>query len=169
MRRLVVASAIVLAGFAARAQDTGLPFAGTGHDANKPIAVSADSFIADLKNEKGVYSGNVVVTQGELKLRANEVHVLAPGGKPQRLEARGNVVFASPSGNAQSDIGVYDVPSRIVTLSGHVVLTKDQNVMRGQALEIKLASGEAKLISGKEAGERVQGLFTPSGNGKTGN
>src|SRR5262249_39230439 len=78
------------------------PFSGNGlgFDSGKPIAVNADSFLADLKGETGTYTGNVIVTQGEVKLHADEVTVLAPGGRAARMEAKGHVVVDSPSGQA---------------------------------------------------------------------
>ena len=41
------------------------PGAGLGLDSSQPIAVNADSFLADLNNEVGTYTGNVIVTQGQ--------------------------------------------------------------------------------------------------------
>ena len=71
-----------------------------GLDFSQPIAVNADSFLADLNNSTGTYTGNVIVTQGEVRLHADEVTVHAPGGRASRMEANGNVVVDSPSGQA---------------------------------------------------------------------
>ena len=142
-----------------------------GLDSNAPIAVNADSFLADLNGETGTYSGNVIVTQGMVRLHADQVKVTAPGGRASKMEATGHVVVDSPSGQAVGDSGVYDVPTQILRLNGHVVLTKDQNVMRGSALEVAMATGIARLTAGAEpqvAGQpaqppgRVQALFVPA-------
>jgi lipopolysaccharide export system protein LptA len=162
------------------------PIAGLATDSDKPIAVNADSFLADLNGEIGTYTGNVIVTQGAVKLHADEVKVHTPGGKAARMEAFGHVVVDSPSGEAVGDTGIYDVSDQMVHLFGHVVLTKDTSVMRGTALEVSMATGLAKLTAagtqtaqagatpaggtGQEApsvapGEpagRVQGLFAPA-------
>ena len=37
---------------------------------------------------------------------------------------------------------------QVLRLNGHVVLTKEANVMRGNALEISMATGLARLTSG---------------------
>ena len=141
-----------------------------GPDTTKPIAVNADSFAADLKAETGTYTGNVIVIQGEVRLHADEVTVAAPGGKASRMDARGHVVVDSPSGTAVGDTGTYDVAQQLVHLMGHVALTKDNNVMRGTALDVDIATGKARLTGGV-AGEgqiptqgqgRVQGLFLPA-------
>jgi lipopolysaccharide export system protein LptA len=149
--------------------------AGTlGISSDQPIAVNADNFTADLNAETGTYTGNVIVVQGQVKLRANEVTVAAPGGKASRMEARGNVVVDSPSGIARGTTAVYDVPGQVIRMAGPVVLTKDQNVMRGNALVVEVASGRARLTGGAAAqggqgtgGGRVQGLFVPQTRSQT--
>jgi len=161
----VVAAALLISG-------TALPAAGPpggsglGFDSGKPIAVNADSFLADLKGETGTYTGNVIVTQGEVKLHADEVTVLAPGGRASRMEAKGHVVVDSPSGQAVGDNGVYDVAAQNLRLTGHVVLTQEANVMRGSELQVSMATGIATLSAAPQtpgqAPGRVQGLFVPA-------
>ena len=128
--------------------------------------MNADSFLADLKGETGTYTGNVIVTQGEVRLHADEVTVLAPGGRAQRMEAKGHVIVDSPSGQAVGDNGIYDVAAQNLKLTGHVVLTQDANVMRGSELQVSMATGIATLSAAPQApGEapgRVQGLFVPA-------
>jgi lipopolysaccharide export system protein LptA len=135
----------------------------SGLETSKPIAVNADNFIADLAGETGTYTGNVVVTQGAVKLHADKVLVAAPGGKASRMEATGHVVVDSPSGTAVGDRGTYDVAAETVRLAGNVVLTKDNNVLRGNALDVHMRTGEAKLVGAPTASGtgRVQGLFVP--------
>ena len=142
-----------------------------GLDSDQPIAVNADSFLADLNGETGTYTGNVIVTQGRVRLHADQVKVTAPGGRASRMEAQGHVIVDSPSGQAVGDAGIYDVAQKVLRLNGHVVLTKEANVMRGSALEISMATGLARLTSGAPAqgqpAGRVQGLFVPAQKGST--
>jgi lipopolysaccharide export system protein LptA len=144
-----------------------------GLDSNAPIAVNADSFLADLNGETGTYTGNVIVTQGSVKLHADRVKVTAPSGHASKMEAQGHVVVDSPSGQAVGDNGFYDVPTQVLRLNGNVVLTKEANVMRGAVLEISMATGIARLTAGAQAtapgqapapapAGRVQGLFIPA-------
>lgn len=131
------------------------------HNANAPISVTADSFTGDFESKVGTYSGNVLVSQGDFKMHADKVMVKVEQGKPNRIEANGNIVFDAPSGTATGDTGVYELGPRTITLSGRVVLTKDKNVMRGTSLVINLATGKARLGAAGLPGGRVQGLFTP--------
>ena len=139
-------------------------------NSNEPINVSADNFIAEKEPVKsgpgvinGTYSGNVVITQGDIRMRADTVRINVIANKPNKIYADGNVVVVSASGTATGDHGVYDVAPRLVTLTGHVVLTKEKDVMRGAQLTVNLVTGVAQLGGGVAGthGGRVQGLFTP--------
>ena len=139
------------------------------HDANAPINVSADKFLADSNAKTGTWSGNVLVVQGDMRMRANSVRLNVTGkdNKPDKILATGNVVVDSPnSGTVTGDNGVYDVVARTVTMTGKVVLTRQKDVMRGSQLTVNLETGVATLGGGAKApgttsGGRVQGIFTP--------
>jgi lipopolysaccharide export system protein LptA len=145
---------------------------------SEPIDVSADNFVAEkvpVKSGPGVingtYNGNVIIKQGDMRLRADSVRLLVVGGHADRAFATGHIVIDSPnSGTATGDTGVYEVGPRIATLTGHVVLTKERNVMRGEQLTVNLVTGKATLGGGVNGthGGRVQGIFTPppQGGGK---
>lgn len=144
------------------------------HDSNAPINISADKFVADSNAKTGTWTGNVVVTQSDMRMRANNVRLNVTGkdNKPDKIFATGNVVVDSPnSGTVTGDDGVYDVVAHTVTMTGKVVLTKDKDVMRGTLLTVNLDTGKATLGAGRgpgnaaaggaQTGGRVQGVFTP--------
>jgi len=136
-------------------------------DSNAPINISSDSFQADLNGKTGTWKGNVVVVQGDMKLRANSVRMSTVNGKADKVLASGNVVVDSPkSGTATGDNGVYNVGPRTVLMTGNVVLKKGKDVMRGQQLTVNLETGQAVLGGGvkgtTQSGNRVQAVFTPN-------
>jgi lipopolysaccharide export system protein LptA len=138
------------------------------HDSNAPINVTSDNFVGNFETKVGDYIGNVIVTQADDKLRADRVKVNVVNNKPTKFEAFGHVVFVSTSGTATGDNGVYDLgPPRMVTLTGHVVLTKEKDVMHGTKLVVNMVTGESHLTAQGSAGNRVQGLFVqqPSAQG----
>ena len=102
-RAFVASVSIVL--FAGAAHAAVAPGNPLGLNSREPIAVNADSFLADLNGNTGTYTGNVIVTQGQVKLHADEVKVIAPAGRASRMEAQGHVVVDSPSGRAIADTG----------------------------------------------------------------
>jgi lipopolysaccharide export system protein LptA len=156
-----------------------------------PIEITADS-LEVLQNQKiATFTGNVDAVQGDMVLSADRLRVYydgddqnaAPGpagtGSIRRIEADGNVLMSSPRETAQGEAGVYDVAASQVTLDGAVVLTRGDNVIRGQRLEVDLASGRSRVfaaVPSTEGGtppQRVRALFTPeksaqSGAGPTG-
>ena len=136
---------------------------------NAPIDLSADNMAADQNTGMVVYTGNVIVHQGEVKLRADKMRAKLVGNNPSHLYADGRVVIDAPSGIATGDVGVYDVEPRLITLTGNVVLTKDKNVLRGHKLVVNLITGQATLDGGQGKTGRVQALFTPSTEGATQN
>jgi lipopolysaccharide export system protein LptA len=172
----------------------GLMFAGTlmvadgraqsleKHDTSLPIEITADSLEVLQDRKIATFAGNVDAVQGDMVLRADQLRVhygddgtSAPGGPPgmgsiRRIEAEGNVLLSSPRETAQGEIGVYDVPANQLTMEGSVVLTQDDNVIRGQRLEIDLVSGRSRVLAavpsteGGTAPQRVRALFTPEGS-----
>ena len=161
MMRELLALAVAVGFCAAAHAEQGTGAAIGMKNPNAPIEVTADNFDADANAKTAVYSGNVIVHQGDVRMRANKVRVNVVGGKPDKIFAQGRVVVDAPSGTATGDDGVYDVNPRLVTLTGHVVLSREKNVMRGSLLIVNLVTGQATLDGGKKQGGRVQGLFTP--------
>jgi lipopolysaccharide export system protein LptA len=151
------------------------------HDTSLPIEITADSLEVLQDRKIATFAGNVDAVQGDMVLRADQLRVhygddgkAAPGapgmGSIRRIEAEGNVLLSSPRETAQGEIGVYDVPANQLTMEGSVVLTQDDNVIRGQRLEIDLVSGRSRVLAavpsteGGTAPQRVRALFTPEGS-----
>ena len=142
-------------------------------NANADINISSDAFQADLNGKTGTWQGNVVVVQGDMKLRANSVRVTTVKGEADKVIATGNVVVDSPAtGTATGENGVYAVVPRTVTLNGNVVLKKGKDVMRGAQLTVNLATGQASLGGGVKSqttpGGRVQAVIHPSSGNSPG-
>jgi lipopolysaccharide export system protein LptA len=148
------------------AKGSGLDF--TSGKCKGATNIASDSFEGDFQTKVGIYSGNVIVTQADCKLRADKVVAEASTGKDiNRLTASGNVVFDSSSGTAIGDNGVYELGPKTITLTGKVVLTKGKNVMRGTLLVVNLNTGLAHLTAKGMAGGRVQSTLVPADKGET--
>jgi lipopolysaccharide export system protein LptA len=140
-----------------------------GHNSNAPINVSSDNFEGDLATKVGTYIGNVIVVQADMRMRADRVKVNVAQGKPTRIEATGKVVVNAPNGTATGDNGVYELGPRTVTMTGHVVLTKEKDVMRGTKLVMDMNTHVAHLTAQGMPGSRVQSLFVPNQQPQNGN
>lgn len=143
-----------------------------GLDTGAPIDLAAARVeIQDAANQ-AVFSGAVIIKQGQLTLNADTVKVLytrAGGSDPemQRLDARGNVRLVSPSERATGNTGIYDVAGKIITLLGNVTLDRGGSSLKGQRLVLNLVTGTTSFdgrgggtaaASGTQGG-RVSGRF----------
>lgn len=59
-----------------------------------PVQISADWAEMDDRRGIGTYTGNVVVTRGDMTLWADRIVIHAPERRPARIEAEGNPVRA---------------------------------------------------------------------------
>ena len=75
------------------------------------------------------------------------------------MEARGNVVVTQKDQIAYGDRGDFDMRNNTVVLSGKVVVTKGQDVMRGERLVVNLTDGVSRMEGG-----RVEGIINPKSN-----
>ena len=145
------------------------------HNADLPIEINADNLEVQQDKQLAVFRGNVDAKQGDIRLRAQEVKVWYRSGGGQkgkastaadvggaivRIDAVGQVFVSSPEETARGDVGVYDVAEREITLTGDVVLTRGENVIRGQKLVMDMDTGLSRMQGGAGGG-RVRGLFTP--------
>lgn len=145
------------------------------HQVDGPIEWEADRSELLGREDTALFIGNVRVVQGELELTSDRLYVfykLRPGEDDpdvERLDATGSVVVTSPSETARGDWGVYDIPQRIITLGGNVVVTRGDTRLAGERLEIDLESGVTRLDArtAEDQSGRVRGRFTvPRGEGK---
>ncbi|MCF3973848.1 lipopolysaccharide transport periplasmic protein LptA [Paracoccus salsus] len=151
--------ALLLAAAPAAAQDIG--FGGVKADISAPVEVAADRLAVDQADGSAVFTGNVVIGQGEMRLSADKVTVLyAEGGQSRirSLRAEGGVTLVSGADAAEAREAVYDVESGNVTLTGDVVLTQGRNALTGDRMVVDLASGSATVDG------RVRSVLQPGGN-----
>jgi len=166
MRRAVVAKtlvgmALVSAVAAAGAQTVN---ALKNHDSSAPVDFAADRIELQDRADRAVLTGNVDVTQGDMRLRAARVTIAYSGGdqtQVNRMDASGGVVLTTATETARSSYAIYDLRSRLVTMIGGVVISRaGKGETRGNRLVLNLNSGQASLNGGGTGG-RVTGRFTP--------
>jgi lipopolysaccharide export system protein LptA len=176
-RRRAVVHVLALALMAAALAGSPAWAQGLQHDSTLPIEITADSLEVVQDQQIATFLGNVDAVQGDLVLTSDQLRVHYRGGgesEPgmtagsiRRIEAMGNVFMSSPEETAQGEFGVYDVDGALLTLEGSVVLTRDENVVRGQRLEIDLVTGRSQMFAavpstaGGTPGQRVKAVFVP--------
>lgn len=145
-------------------------FQGLGVSSDQPIQFEAESLEVREQDRLAIFSGSVVVRQNETVLKTNKLTVFYAGentgeGAQQvrKLEADGKVLVSSGPQTASGDAAVFDTEANTIVVTGNVVLTQGENVIRGPRLVININSGQAKMEGG-----RVQMLIEPKslqGNG----
>jgi lipopolysaccharide export system protein LptA len=126
------------------AQGANVSFGTEEHDATQPVEVTSDRLDIDQTDGTAIFTGNVIVIQGELRLTADRVRVEYGDTEPREIEriyAFDNVVLVSPTEAAEGDEAVYEVASRSVLMTGNVLLTQELNAVSGDTLTIDLDSG----------------------------
>lgn len=131
------------------AQGTEIAFGGVEHDTSAPVEVSADGLSVDQSTGQAVFSGSVLIIQGDLRLSSDKVTV-EYGTSDQTsditsLTAMGNVLFVTASDEAQSDKAVYDVENATVQMTGNVLLSQGPAIVSSDAMFINLETGAATL------------------------
>ncbi|MEL6738834.1 MAG: LptA/OstA family protein [Pseudomonadota bacterium] len=140
------------------------------HNTRAPVSVDAGRIDVQEREDRVAFSGDVVVTQDNLTVRAQRMllnYVDARSLELQRITATGGVSVARGNERATGDTAVYDFSRRIITLAGDVRLRQGQNTLVGGRLVIDLDTGVSSVdgrASGGGAGTpqngRVRGVFT---------
>jgi len=115
-------------------------------DLRQPINIDADQAEVDYKANISRYSGNVVLTQGSIKVRASNVELSRSGqrintkltGQPatyQQTLDNGTPVSAS------ANQIIYGAESGIIELSGNARITRGADVVAAQDIRYNIATG----------------------------
>ena len=125
-------------------------------------AHAADALAVNQSDGTAVFTGNVVIGQGAMRLSAGRVDVTyAEGGttRIRSLRAEGDVTLVSGDDAAEAQEALYDVEAGQVTLIGDVILAQGGNVLTGQRMEVDLATGAARVEG------RVRTILQPGQQG----
>lgn len=172
--RTLISLVLMAVAFPVFAQDMKL-------DSKQPIEITADSLEVAQKEQHAIFSGNVVAIQGNMRITSDRMQVFYRTGAQVKGEAQaisrikvdGDVFMSNASETARSKSGIYDVDASKLTLKKDVVLTRGENVVKGDVLEYDLVTGKSQIVGAgvttggsdgnAEGGKkgRVRGLFVP--------
>jgi lipopolysaccharide export system protein LptA len=166
------------AGSEASAQPPGPPNALQGFSGNrdKPVNIRATSLEVRDKQKYATFSGNVRVVQGDTEMRSKVLVVyyedaagpagagmaqagLGENSQIKRMEAKGGVVVTQKDQIATGERIDFEMKTNIATLTDNVVVTKGQDVMRGQKLVVHLDTGASTMEAGNTG--RMEMLINP--------
>lgn len=146
----------------------------------EPIAIDADRLEVFDKEGRAVFSGNVVVVQGETTMKCAAMDVLyessrgrqAPAARQpgaglgddssiRRMDCRGPVTITTKSQVATGERAEFDRGANKVYLIGNAALVDGPNVIKGDRVAYDLATSVAR-VEGSGNGGRVRTLIVPS-------
>jgi lipopolysaccharide export system protein LptA len=160
----VIASAFMLIAMAASAS------LGQIGDASAPLDIDAEHMDTLDAERRIILRGDVVIVQGTSSIRADRIDVYYDGsgssetssswGDIERIVATDNVFYVTPRERARGDLGVYNMQSETITLTGDVVITQCENVITTNRFVTDLVSGNSSF-GDQQTGERVRVLLMP--------
>ncbi|WP_025565161.1 lipopolysaccharide transport periplasmic protein LptA [Psychromonas sp. SP041] len=138
-------------------------------DFNQPIHVSSVKQHASLKTNTVVFTNDVLLTQGSIKITADKLTVIR-GTKPnnETMIAEGNVATfhqVQDDGkpfDAEAKTIRYDVAKGKVTLSKNAQVKQLDSQVNGGEIVYFLESQELNVTTDKKQKERVQTIFLPA-------
>jgi len=130
-------------------------FSGLAVDSDTPVRIEADQLEVFDADKTAVFSGNVIVRQGDTSMRTAQLKVFysgdglvsegaSSGQRVSRLEATGKVLINAKGQTATGDWAVFEMDTQLVTLGGNVVLSQGKNVLRGTELVVNLETGQSR-------------------------
>jgi lipopolysaccharide export system protein LptA len=163
-----MAAAVAICGPEATAQKNQGPqnaLQGFSQNRDQPVKIQAASLEVREKDKMATFSGNVHVLNGDTELRCKSLVVFydedtggqnlkaadpGPSGERsiKRIEAKGNVIVVQKDQNATGDAAIFNMRENTVTLTGNVIVTRAQDILRGQRLTVDLTNGVSKMDGG---------------------
>ena len=142
-------------------------------DSKLPINIQSDR--ASQKTledgERTEYTGNVLMTQGSLKIAGDRVIVLSKDrkvisivalGKPAHFEQQSDPNKAPIKANANKLD--YRLKQDTVILTDNASIEKNGTTVSGKRIEYNIAAEQVKATSGKEESSRVKMILIPEGS-----
>ncbi len=147
LKYLIVTLFMILPGIAA-SQGVNISFGTGDHDGNLPVQISSENLAIDQDGGAAVFTGNVVVTQGDLELTAPRVMVLyfEDNSGIQRMEATGGVKLASGEDTAESERADYFVETGFLEMLGEVSLVQKKSTLASEKMIVDTNTNTAQMI-----------------------
>lgn len=107
------------------------------------------------RDSVAVYLGEVDVVQGDARLRSDKLTINFAGnpnaqngggfGDILGMLAEGNVFYVTPELSARGNKGTYDSDTETIILTGEVIVSRCEDVAKGERLTFNVATGQSSL------------------------
>jgi lipopolysaccharide export system protein LptA len=155
------------------------PAAAEKADREKEIVVNANRLSADDANKTSTFEGNVVVTQGTMRMTAERVTVREDAQRHKYYVANGNpVTFRQKLDNSDEWVegfaqrAEFDDRNDILRLYDHARVKRDQNEITGNFISYDMRKELAEVTGAPpgapSTGSRVKAVILPPKKGAEG-
>lgn len=146
LRRIALVVLMAMPAFAL-AQGSQIAFGNIQQDSNLPVEVTADNLDVDQNDGTAVFTGNVVIGQGEMRLSAPRVLVVyqEDQSKIERLQATGGVILVSGADAAEAARADYNLETGMIAMQGNVLLLQGSNAVSAEQMTVNTRSGTAQM------------------------
>jgi lipopolysaccharide export system protein LptA len=155
------------------------PAAAEKADREKEIVVNANRLTADDANKTSTFEGNVVVTQGTMRMTAERVTVREDAQRHKYYVANGNpVTFRQKLDNSDEWVegfaqrAEFDDRNDILRLYDHARVKRDQNEITGNFISYDMRKELAEVTGAPpgapSTGSRVKAVILPPKKGAEG-
>lgn len=141
-------------------------------DEDEPIRIDARSVEANDKTGAMVYSGNVVVEQGRLSIRADRVEIMARQGRTELVRATGKPAKLRQRAEgedeevrADANRVDYRVSLGKIDMSGRVSLRRGEDLFTADVLHYDLNTKSLNAAGDAKSDGRVHAVIQPGKSG----
>ena len=150
-------------------------------NSNAPVDITADELETQNNACTSIWRGHAEALQDNARLRADvltaDFELKGNGGKSGasgcgnlvRMKADGSVYYVTPTQKVHGDNAVYEAASDTLVVTGDVVATQGQNVLRGTRMVFNTTTGQGHMegaAKGRNKGDRPRGVFYPKQTNK---
>lgn len=120
---------------------------GSATDSDLPVEVTAENLDVNQNDGTAVFTGNVIVGQGTMRLSAPRVLVVYYEDQSgiERLEASGGVVVVDGEDAAESQWADYNLETGLIHMRGDVLLIQGQNATSSERMVVDTRAGTANM------------------------
>lgn len=160
MKYILLPLFLIFSAMSVAAQGANVAFGTIRQDTGLPVEVTADNLSVDQATGTAIFTGNVLIGQGEMRFSASRVLVVyrANGDGIARLEATGGVTLVSGPDAAESERADYDIDKGTIVMSGNVLLAQGRNALSSDTMSVRLSDGTAQMSG------RVRTVLQTGGN-----
>lgn len=159
-KTFAILSALLITFGSPSVAQTNIDLGGMTVDTSAAIEVTSDSLEIDQGSGTAIFTGNVIIGQGDLRLSAGKVEVVygAETSEIARLIATGGVTFVTAIEAAEAQSADYDITTGLLTLTGDVLLTQGASAISAQSMVVNVTTGTASMEG------RVRTILQQGGN-----